>query len=110
MPAIGRWAMVLGAMSSPYARAEGGLAAPFLVHLTVRHVLIATAVLAPALFLTIGMVGGFLALVLTALAARSVTALACRLCGGITGDILGAINEIAEILFLILAPLLFRLT
>jgi adenosylcobinamide-GDP ribazoletransferase len=109
MPAIGRWAMVIGVVWSPYARADGGLAAPFLADLRVRHVLLATVSLAPALFLIIGFAGGLIALALAALAARAVAALAYRLCGGITGDVLGTINEIAEILFLLFAPLLVRL-
>jgi len=109
MPAIGRWAMVIGAVSSPYARDDGGLAAPFLGNLRVRHVLVATVSLAPGLFLAIGITGGLIALALAVLTARAVTALAYRLCRGITGDMFGTINEITEILFLLLAPLLVRL-
>src|SRR6476659_6719236 len=42
--AIGRWGMVVGAYGASYARAEGGLAAPFLAHLSAKHVLGATVV------------------------------------------------------------------
>ena len=44
MPAVGRWAMVTSAWVSPYARAEGGLASPFLIHLSWRHIVVATSI------------------------------------------------------------------
>jgi adenosylcobinamide-GDP ribazoletransferase len=109
MPAVGRWAMVTLAWTSPYARAEGGLAAPFLTHLSWRHVALAT------IFLTIGLTGGFSAVgALLILVVGALVVLvgwyACRRWfGGITGDILGAANETTEILFLLLAPLVLRL-
>jgi len=45
----------------------------------------------------------------TALVARAVSAHSRRLCGGVTGDQMGATNEVAEVLFLILAPLCMRI-
>ena len=109
MPAMGRWAMVTLAWISPYARMEGGLAAPFLTHLSWRHVAISTVVLTMALAV------GF----------RSGRCMSdhpgpdsdypCRLeslpslVRGITGDTLGAANEVIEILFLLFVPLLLRL-
>jgi adenosylcobinamide-GDP ribazoletransferase len=110
MPAIGRWAMVTLAWASPYARADGGLAAPFLTHLSKIHVLLATGVLTTALNLTFGLQSGLVVLVggagiVVVLWAR------CRTWfGGITGDILGATNEVIEILFLLLVPLLLALS
>jgi len=53
MPAMGRWAMVTLAWISPNARTKGGLAAPFLTHLSWRHVAMSTIVL------TLGLIGGF---------------------------------------------------
>lgn len=105
LPAVGRWAMVIGAWGAPYARAEGGLAAPFLLELSWREVLCATAVVGAALLWGMGPVGALAACAAAACAARAITALACRLCGGVTGDTLGATNEAAEIAFLLLAPL-----
>lgn len=109
IPAVGRWAMVVSAVAVPYARAEGGLAESFLQNLKARHVLIATLWVAAALAFAMGPVGAVVSLSVTALVARAVSAHSCRLCGGVTGDTLGATNEVAEVLFLILAPLCMRI-
>ena len=109
MPALGRWAMVTLAWISPYARMEGGLAAPFLTYLSWRHVAISTVVS------MIGLAGGFGAagaglLLLGGTLVVLVSGRACRTWfGGITGDTLGATNEVSEILFLLFVPLLLRL-
>lgn len=108
MPAVGRWAMVVGAVAVPYARAEGGLAEPFLQNLKARHVLIATLWMAAALIFAMGPLGAVASLSITALVARIVSAHSRRLCGGVTGDTLGATNEIAEVVFLVLGPLLVK--
>lgn len=105
MPALGRWAMVTLAWLSPYARTEGGLAAPFLVHLSFLHVLGSTLVLVAALILAVG-VSGAVAILVGGSAVIVAVRAGCRtLFGGITGDTLGATNELVEILFLLLVPL-----
>ena len=106
MPALGRWAMVTVAWSSPYARSEGGLAAAFLTHLSLHHVLLSSLVLAVALAAGLGILAALatmgVGLVLIALVRNG-----CReWFGGITGDMLGATNELIEILFLLLVPAL----
>lgn len=106
MPAVGRWVMVVGAVAAPYARAEGGLAQPFLLHLSWREVLGATLVSGVTLLWALGPVEALLSLVLLAVIARALTSFACRLLGGITGDTLGAANEVAEIVFLLLGSAL----
>lgn len=109
MPAMGRWAMVTLAWLSPYARTEGGLAAPFLTHLSWRHVTISTVVIAIALAGSFGVIGACLIL-LAGPVIILVDWWACRRWfGGITGDTLGATNESIEILFLLFIPLLLRL-
>lgn len=109
MPAIGRWAMVTLAWVSPYARTEEGLAAPFLTHLSWRQVAISTVVLTSALATGFGAVGACLILITGALIIL-VGWWACRSWfGGITGDTLGAMNEVIELFFLLLIPLLLRL-
>ncbi|MFM8551745.1 MAG: adenosylcobinamide-GDP ribazoletransferase [Nitrospiraceae bacterium] len=110
LPAVGRWAMVVSAVSAPYARAEGGLAQPFLTHLSARHVMGASLLLGLALFWAIGPVGALGCLAVLGLAASAMTLFARRFFGGITGDTLGAVNEIAEVLFLLMAPLFVGLS
>lgn len=110
MPAVGRWAMVTVAWASPYARTEGGLAAPFLTHLSWPHVAVSTTVLSIALSLVFGVQGALVILVVGSVCLIAVWA-GCRTWfGGITGDTLGATNEVIEILFLLLAPSLLLLS
>ena len=108
MPAVGRWTMVLGALSAPYARPEGGLAQPFLAHLLARDVRLATFSLAVVLVVAFGLMAAVLTLVVTAVVAVGISKLCYRLCEGITGDTLGATNELAEINFLLIGPTLLH--
>lgn len=110
MPAIGRWAMVTVAWMSPYARSEGGLAASFLPHLSWVHLVAATGGLAAGLVWGFGILSTLVIVLTGSMVVVAVWA-GCRLWfGGITGDTLGATNEVSEILFLLLAPLLLRLS
>lgn len=110
MPAIGRWAMVMVAWLSPYARTEGGLASPFLAHLSWPHVLVSTSSVAMALVLGFGLQHAVAVLVIGVAVVLAVWA-GCRTWfGGITGDTLGATNELVEILFLLFVPFLLSLS
>ena len=104
MPVLGRWAMVVGASAAPYARKEGGLAAPFVSELTIRDVVWAAVLAAAAAVFFVGPWVAIPSLALAALTGLGFARLSKRLCGGITGDTLGATNELAEILFLLMAP------
>lgn len=104
MPAVGRLTMVAGAYRAPYARAEGGLAAPFLTHLSLTHVLGATLSTAGLLVWMFDSASALVVLLWTGLLSRGLTAYFCRVFGGVTGDTIGATNEAAEILFLIAVP------
>jgi adenosylcobinamide-GDP ribazoletransferase len=88
---------------------EGGLAAPFLSQLSWRHVAMSTLALTMSLATGFGAVGACLIL----LACTLIILVGWRAChrwfGGITGDTLGAANEVIEILFLLFVPLLLRL-
>ena len=106
MPLVGRWAMAVAGLRMPYARAEGGMAQPFLDHLKSEHVLLATIFAGIWLVWCFGPTGGLSVLALSGLTARGIALLSRRLCGGITGDVFGLINEVTEIAFLIAAPAL----
>jgi adenosylcobinamide-GDP ribazoletransferase len=106
MPAIGRWGMVMGAYGASYARAEGGLAAPFLAHLSARHVLGATLVIISLMVWSFGPVAAAAALLIGGLISRLATIFYRHVFGGITGDMLGATNELIEVSFVLLMPVL----
>jgi adenosylcobinamide-GDP ribazoletransferase len=109
MPAIGRWGMVISAYGAPYARAEGGLASSFLTHLSGRHVFGASAVIVCLMLWCFGTVPALTAVLIGAVFSRLATMLCCHLFGGMTGDTLGATNELVEVSFLVLMPLIMSL-
>ena len=109
MPVVGRWAMVVGAFHVTYARSEGGLAQPFLAHLSWRHLCVATATTGFVLTLLLGPWPALCCLLIGMALVRLSTAWFHRMFGGVTGDLLGATNEGAEILFILIVPVvLFR--
>jgi adenosylcobinamide-GDP ribazoletransferase len=105
MPALGRCAMVVLAWLVPYARTEGGLASPFLAHLSVFHVMGSTLVLTAALMIGLGVTATIVTLIGSCMVLITAQAVCRAWFGGITGDTLGATNEIMEIVFLLLVPL-----
>ena len=109
MPAIGRWGMVVGAYGASYARAEGGLAAPFLAHLSAKHILGATVVILCLMVWSFGVVPAMTALLIGGLLSRLATIFYCHLFGGVTGDTLGTTNELTEVSFLLFMPFLLLL-
>jgi adenosylcobinamide-GDP ribazoletransferase len=109
MPVVGRWAMVVGAFHVTYARSEGGLAQPFLAHLSWQHLCVATVTAGLVLTLLLGTWPALCCLLIGAALVRLSTAWFHRMFGGVTGDLLGATNEVAEILFILIVPVvLFR--
>jgi adenosylcobinamide-GDP ribazoletransferase len=109
MPVVGRWAMVVGAFHVTYARSEGGLAQPFLAHLSWQHLCVATVTAGLVLTLLLGPWVTLGSLLIGAVLIRLSTLWFHRLFGGVTGDLLGATNEVAEILFIVIVPVvLFR--
>ena len=109
MPVMGKWAMVISTFGSSHARVGGGLASGFLNEIRLRDVLWATFWAGVVVCITLGWQVGGLLLSLSAVAARGMVFLCSRVFGGITGDVLGAINEVTEILFLFAAPLILVL-
>ena len=109
MLVVGRWAMVVGAFHVTYARSEGGLAQPFLAHLSWQHVWLATLTAGIALSLLLGPWSAMCCLIIGTAVVRLSTVWFHRMFGGVTGDLLGATNEVAEILFILIVPVvLFR--
>ena len=109
MPVVGRWAMVVGAFHVTYARSEGGLAQPFLTYLTWWHLCLATVTAGIVLSLLLGPWVALGCLLIGTAVVRLSTAWFHRRFGGVTGDLLGATNEVAEILFILIVPMvLFR--
>jgi adenosylcobinamide-GDP ribazoletransferase len=99
-PALSRTGMVWGAWVAPYARSEGGTGAIFFQTLRAHHVWVATLVLALWTLLW----AGWPTVILLTLAFVS-TYLFAGVCrrriGGMTGDTLGALNELLELLTLV---------
>ena len=109
MPMVGRWAMVVGAFRVTSARSEGGLAQPFFAYLSWWHVSLATLTVGLALTLLLGPWAALSCLLIGTGLIRLSTVWFHRMFGGLTGDLLGATNEAAEILFLLIVPaVLFR--
>ncbi len=118
--AVGRWMLVVGAASSPYAREGGGAGRSFMNVVRWRHAAAAAALLAvPAL---LGLLdpysaanslprlargaGAGLRICLPAAAAGAAFIAFCRSrIGGMTGDTLGALCELAELAALAAAAL-----
>jgi adenosylcobinamide-GDP ribazoletransferase len=104
MTTLSRYAMVQLACFSRYARATGGLGEPFVRGIRHRHYLCALGL---TLVLVFG-VGGWRGLGLGSAVGLATLGMQCytrsRL-GGITGDVLGAMNELSEALVLLLATM-----
>ena len=98
-PVMSRFAMVLGAYNMPHARSSGGLARPFLEHMDFQQ-LLGASVLSIILLVIFSLKFAVLYLVLAMACAGLLRFLARRCLGGMTGDVLGAINEITEIVLL----------
>lgn len=109
MPVIGRWAMVVATFGSSHARADGGLASDFFQELRLRDVLWATFWAGVLLCGAVGWQAAGVFLGLGAVSACGMVFACSRVFGGITGDVLGAINEVTEILFLLAAPAVLML-
>lgn len=106
-PALSRTAIVLAAHNAPYARTEGGLGKPFLEHMTSPHLY--TALLLSGLLLLLLTPGHAVAFALVAGASAFLLKRASlRALGGITGDALGAVNELTELALFITAASLPR--
>jgi adenosylcobinamide-GDP ribazoletransferase len=101
MATIGRWSMVQVCCFSAYARSDGGLAKPFAEGAGTRELLVTSAVTVAVAVVLLGL-KGVVIVGLNALLNQGVKRYFHGKLGGITGDILGATNEVSEVLCLIL--------
>jgi adenosylcobinamide-GDP ribazoletransferase len=105
MTVAGRNSMVLVCFRSPYARPEGGLAKPFAEYLMAREMAFSLASAFGIALLLLG-AKGFLMLLAVSLFSLAYRFFFIKKLGGVTGDILGAANELAELLCLLLLVIL----
>lgn len=98
-PVLSRWGMVFLAYLSPYARAEGGLGQAMTTGVSGR-VLLGATLSALALALLTTRISGLLLLAAAGLAVWLLSIYFRKRLGGVTGDVLGAANEVLEILVL----------
>ena len=105
MAVMGRNSMVLVCYRSPYARPGQGLGKPFTENLSTREIAISLVSAFGIALLTMGIKGAgvFLGIGLFSLGYRFFF---IKKLDGVTGDILGAANELAELLCLILCIIL----
>lgn len=101
MAVSGRSSMVLVCYRSPYARSADGLGKPFTEHLGVREVTIALISAFAISLLTMG-VKGILVFFGICLFSMGYRFFFIKKLEGVTGDILGGANELAELLSLLL--------
>jgi adenosylcobinamide-GDP ribazoletransferase len=106
MATLSRSSMVQLACFSPYARANGGLGEPFVRGITQEHFL-TSMLLTGGVALLFGGIRGVMIWALVSLATRGYQTYFRKRLGGITGDILGATNEINEALVLIFATMVY---
>ena len=105
MAVMGKNSMVLICYRSPYARSSEGLAKPFTENLGTREMALSLASAFGIALLLMGLKGilVFLGICLFSLGYRFFF---IKKLGGVTGDILGAANELSELLCLILLIIL----
>jgi adenosylcobinamide-GDP ribazoletransferase len=106
MTVMGRNSMVWVCFRSPYARTGEGLAKPFAENLTSREMILSSAS-AIAMGLVVGGLEGVLVFIGIGLFSLAFRLFFLKKLKGITGDVLGAANELSEVLCLVL---LFILT
>ena len=100
MPAIGRWTQVLAAALSAYARKEEGVGKVFIDNVRLRHAIYSAIFpIVPLWFFC--RINGLMFFAIVTFVALLVIQYIKGKIGGMTGDTLGAINEISEVVFLL---------
>ena len=100
MPTVARWSQVQLAFKATYARKEGSLAQPFVENLEISHFLAASAGAALVSYIAAG-VSGLIVLAGAGIVTMLAKLYFTRRIGGITGDTIGAVSEMNEVLVLL---------
>lgn len=99
-PMLARWSMVLAAFIAPYAREGEGLGRPFAGKISLPTFL-ASGLSALVASVVIGGIKGIFLLLLAGLLVIGVVEIMKRRIGGMTGDTLGAVCEVVEVVVLV---------
>ena len=100
MCALGRWSQVLGAALSSYARDEGGTGKIIIENVKIRHALYSSFIPGILIFLFCGIKGIFIFCAVFFVVIFLVSYMKKKI-GGMTGDTLGALNEVSELTVLL---------
>ena len=106
VPSISRWVMTVVAASYPYARAEGGTAKPFVQNAGPTEISLSSVFILIISYFLAGP-AGILISFLTVGIALLIMIWVKRKIGGITGDVLGGMNEISEVSALLILNLAY---
>jgi adenosylcobinamide-GDP ribazoletransferase len=109
MPMVGRWGQVIAAALCKYARPEEGVGKAFVDSVSWPAVLVGAILPVGFSVLLLGATG-ILMLAMTVMVSLVVVFIVWWRIGGMTGDALGAVNEIAEIALLLAFFVCFRPT
>jgi adenosylcobinamide-GDP ribazoletransferase len=101
MPMMGRWAQVIVSYCSVYAGQSRGLGFPFTTHVHFPLLLLSAIFSVGVAFYLFSLTGVVIAGAIAVIAVLY-SLFFKRLLGGVTGDVLGALTEIAEVIVLIL--------
>jgi len=104
---ISRWVMVMLMFRFPYARKDGK-AAVFMSNINFRMFLI-TTLIALSIASSVWQFKAILVFAISGLVAYIFGRFANRKLGGITGDLIGAINEISEVIILLAVFFIWRI-
>ncbi len=100
-PALGRWVMVVATSLYPYARSQEGTAKPFIEEISWKEVTVASLFLFILAYFQMRQ-SGILVVLSVLIVGIFILRWMSKKVDGITGDILGALNEVSEVACLIL--------
>ena len=100
MPVMGRWSQVFAAALSPYARSKSGTGSFIVEDTTARHMLCASLLPLCLLWFFYALMGFVIFAIIGIFALMWIWYIKKKI-GGITGDTLGATNEMVELMFLL---------